>query len=713
MKRIIKIASSIMAAIMLLPLASCSGASPTGVPVGTEMGEKNLEPIAGDDFLSRYGDFDAVKNWIRDNVTDSDLPPISFSVRQKNSRSLSWKKTVVSIGIVTDFSDTDDPAERDVWDVVYVCEDERLQIDVRYTFYPGFPIVEYDAYLTNLSEGTTEPICNLYSVNSNVTGTDEGSYTLHYNRGSLGYDETDYTPYEEKIRSSKKIETDNGMPTSAYLPYFNVSRDAGGGVIIAVNWQGSWFANFKPSQGSILVQAGQKYFKSVMTGGERFKLPGTVLLFYKDGDWQEGQNIWRRWIIKHNLMRYTGRRDYKQNVFVCSPITGAEHDLEYIGALSGNDVIKKYNCVYEIDAGWYGNGNLNPSAWVNEVGNWYPSEAYAGDGLRQISDACHEAGMGFCMWFEPERVVASSKSGSLLGDGVIYLDYLRKRVSYADAPKSSVGLINYGSAVARDYVVDLISTAVKEYGIDVYRQDFNTENQTFWSAYDAYEAELIGGKRTGATENHACEGYIAVLTGIEEANPGLVFDICSGGGRRYDLESLRFGFQHTKSDYCIEVNSQQCQNFGDSSWNIFTGTGFADPSSVYDVRSRLTLSIGIGAVNVDETMARALEEWNEMQEYLYCDYYRLSDCSLAADAVISVEFCNTEHTEGIAVAYLRAGGNVSIPLKGLDPDSDYKIRDIDVPQSEKTVSGKELLNDGYLFTSEGPSAVVVRFEKLP
>ena len=49
---------------------------------------------------------------------------------------------------------------------------------------------------------------------------------------------------------------------------------------------------------------------------ENLKLPGMVLLFYKDGDWQYGQNIWRRWILEHNYMRETGERDFFENVLV-------------------------------------------------------------------------------------------------------------------------------------------------------------------------------------------------------------------------------------------------------------------------------------------------------------------------------------------------------------------------------------------------------------
>ena len=705
MNSVLKTFALLLAALMLFTLFSCSLES--GSVSGTD---DHLSPKEGDRYLGKYGDFEAAKKWIKNNITGSDIPPVSFTLGKKTSKELSWEKIAGTTETVTDYPDTEEPAQRIILDVAYLCRDEDLRVDVRFTFYPGFPIVEFDSYLSNLSDSATDVVGNLCSISSAVTDAGDGPYTLHYSQGSLGNDETDYMPHDVRIKSSMKFEISNGMPTSAYLPYFNVSFDAGGGVILAVNWQGNWFADFRPSGGAVLVRSGQNGLRSVMTAGERFRLPGTVLLFYRDGDWQEGQNIWRRWIIKHNLMRNTGRRDYKENIFVCSPVEGTDPDLNYISALSSSDIVKKYNCVYEIDAGWYGKANVSPSAWVNEVGNWYPSDIYGDGGLKKISDACHEAGMGFCLWFEPERVVSSSKAASILGDNVIYFDYLGRRIPYGDAGKASVGLVDYGSPEAREYVVKLISDAVREYGIDVYRQDFNTENQPFWAANDALEEESIGGKRSGATENHACEGYVTVLTEIEKNNPGLIFDICSGGGRRYDLESVRFGFQHTKSDYCIEVNSQQCQNFSDCSWNVFTGTGFSDPSSLYDVRSRLTLSIGVGAA-VNETVSSALEEWNKFGKYLYGDYYRLGDYSLSGDAVISLEFCDSEHDEGMIAVYFRSGGEVSVPVKGLDPDSGYKLSNPDNPGSERYVSGRELTEKGIQLSAEGTEAAVIFFAR--
>lgn len=674
--------------------------------------EEPLIPTENADaYLTLYSDYEAAENWLRKNVLESDLPPVSFALGKKRSSEMVWTKRVGEPETVVDYPDSDALAQRTVRTVEYTDEGGELKIDLTLTVYPGYPIVEYDARLTNLTDHVTEVLSELSSLDCALDAS--GEYLLRYNRGSGGYSANDYEPLSRKITpTGVKIKATDGMPTSAYLPYFNAENGEGGGVILAVNWQGNWFSSFKRSEDKLYLSAGQEGFGSVMLENESFKLPGTVLLFYKNADWQYGQNVWRRFIVSHNLMRYTGRRDFRQNVFVCSDFSGPKKDLANIANIAARGLAKTYNCVYEFDAGWYTGSNVD---WFTSVGNWTPKPAYAGGALKRVSDACREAGISFCMWLEPERLYSNSAAGAALGENAIYLDAGGNYAGYSPqlAAGSTMGLINYGKKEAQDYVVDLISSVVREYGVDVYRQDFNTENGKFWIAYDRYERSLYGARRSGATENHACEGYIRAWTRIAEENPGLVFDACAGGGRRYDLETLRFGFMHTKSDYWSDVVSQQGQNLGVYSWDIFTGTGFADPSDLYDVRSRLTLSIGIGAAGADGTTDSSLAEWSSLQKYMYGDFYQLTGYSLNGSANSAVQFCDTEKGEGMIAAYLRAGGVFDVCAKALEPGSRYRVISKDDPENPRVLTGWTFMNEGYLLVSggNGPKAFILFYEK--
>ena len=70
---------------------------------------------------------------------------------------------------------------------------------------------------------------------------------------------------------------------------------------------------------------------------------------------------------------------------------------------------KQFNLVSEVfwlDAGWYtGAGDyVHDKQWWNTVGNWTADSARFPNGLRPVSEAVHQTGAKFMVWFEPERV---------------------------------------------------------------------------------------------------------------------------------------------------------------------------------------------------------------------------------------------------------------------------------------------------------------------
>ncbi|MBE6631740.1 MAG: hypothetical protein E7623_03465, partial [Ruminococcaceae bacterium] len=233
--------------------------------------------------------------------------------------------------------------------------------------------------------------------------------------------------------------------------------------------------------------------------------------------------------------------------------------------------------------------------------------------------------------------------------------------------------------------------------------------------YDEYEEQKYGIPRKGATGNAAAEGYRKVWREVSSRNPGLVFDACAGGGRRHDLETVRFSFEHTKSDWVEPVLSAQCQNFGAYSWYIFTGTGLCAPADNYDTRSRLTLSIGVPLSFCGDvgTYVKGLREWKSLHKYLYKDYYQISEQNYDEDGKMAMQFHDHEKEEGMMVAYLRKGGDYAFNAKALEADAEYKIWDGDKPETECVLTGKEIMNGGFKVSYEEgtPYASVVWYKK--
>ncbi|MBE6632074.1 MAG: hypothetical protein E7623_05165 [Ruminococcaceae bacterium] len=668
-------------------------------------------------YLSSYSDYEAMEKWLNENINGTDVPPAFFYCGDLTSSELIWVKNIGEEKIHTDFAASDTPVERKCVDITYTCESEKLKIVLTLTSYDDYPVVEYDMRLINESDENSERITALYSINASVSDCGE-DIVAHYTEGGE-FKTTGYAPHTTVVTSEDvfDISTGGGLPTQGYMPYFNFENpELSNGTIAVLNWQGSWRTKLTIENEKAILKSGTDKSDFQMLPGEDLKLPGMVLLFYKNGDWQYGQNIWRRWIFEHNLMRYTGRRDYIENVFVCSGFPGTETDINGITLFGETDLPEKFNCVVEYDAPWYeehGNG------WYY-TGDWSPADQYSGDGLKRVSEACRNAGMKLCFWLEPERVYYGTPQSIILGDNMIYLGPDGRYMTYEECRTSGhnpgVSLINYGKQETVDYVVDLINDTVKTYGLSVYRQDFNTNSSPYWDAYDVYERETYGIPRVGITQIKSCEGYVKAWTAISEANPGLVFDACASGGRRLDLETLRFSFAHTKSDYWDDVISQQGQNFGSLSWIPFTGTGFLDMTSTYDIRSRLTLSIGVGGIEPGadlELLESALDEWQSLHKYMYNDYYQLTEYSLDSSAKLAMQFNDRENGEGMMIGYLRMGGIFSFIARDLDPEKNYKVWDEDNADSVRVMTGAELMSEGFVVAYDvfKPAAVVVWYEE--
>lgn len=88
---------------------------------------------------------------------------------------------------------------------------------------------------------------------------------------------------------------------------------------------------------------------------------------------------------------------------------------------------------------------------------------------------------------------------------------------------------------------ELISKRLSEYGIDVYREDYNIDPLDFWRKNDAPDHQ-------GMTEIRFVEGDYAFWDALLARHPGLWIDNCASGGRRIDLETCMRSVPLWRSD---------------------------------------------------------------------------------------------------------------------------------------------------------------------
>ena len=109
-----------------------------------------------------------------------------------------------------------------------------------------------------------------------------------------------------------------------------------------------------------------------------------------------------------------------------------------------------------MDAGWYPCGS-----WL-ETGTWEVDTKRFPNGLKAISDHAHSKNVKTLLWFEPERVYP----GTWLATN--HPEWL------------CVELLDLGIPEARQWLTDHVDRFLTEQGIDLYRQDFNTDPLRFW-----------------------------------------------------------------------------------------------------------------------------------------------------------------------------------------------------------------------------------------
>lgn len=596
-------------------------------------------------------------------------------------------------------------------------EDPKTGLEVRCVAitYANYPAVEWTVYFKNTGRADTPILTGIHALAAAWSSPNEKPYTLHYNLGLLYPPAAgDFSPMATKFYPvTSKMNPYNarrffpilGRPSGGILPYFNLDAENGNGIVVAVGWPGAWFAEYSRNEtGEFVMNAGQEFTRMKLLPGEEIRTPLIALLFWK-GDWLDGQNSWRRWLIEHNLPRPGGK--------LFPPTIAANssahfHEMVHADAPSQINFINRYReesipiDYWWMDAGWY----EHRGRWQEPTTSWRLDRKRFPRGLREVTDYGRTLGIRSIVWFEPERIMPSN-------------ELFKERPEWLlknPTPFLVSRLLYLGNNDARGWLIDTISSFITSEGIDVYRQDFNiVEPLNIWRGNDTPD-------RQGITENHHVTGYLAVYDELLRRHPGLLIDNCAGGGSRNDLESMRRSVPFWRSDYAFDPTANQNQTAGLALWLPIQGTAtHPDQWSRYDLRSHFTtplinLTWDMRNPNLPyDEFRKAIRDWRTASEHFYGDYYPLTPTTLVDEAWMAWQFNRPESGRGVVQAFRRDRANASrlrVTLRGLELTATYRITDVDHPDTVLTVSGRELMTRGLTITlNEQPGAAILTYEK--
>jgi len=579
-------------------------------------------------------------------------------------------------------------------------KDAKTGLEVRAVAiqYHDFPIVEWTLYFKNSTSSPTAILEDVQPLDLVFERNSEDEFLLHHFKGSQETP-TDYRPYETALvaSQSKRISAAGGRPTNTDLSYFNLEWP-GEGVILSIGWPGQWAIQFQRDNArGMRIRAGQELTHFRLNSGEEVRTPRVVAQFWK-GDWVRAQNIWRRWMIAHNMPRVDGN--------LLPPQTAAGGLMTDLDA---NATIDRYiNAGIKpdylwMDAGWY---PITAGWWT--VGTWEPDPKRFPKGLRPITDYARSKGVRSILWFEPERVAP----GTWLANK--HPEWLLRNPADAQAEEDLKGdrLLYLGNDDALAWLIDHVDKLLTEQGIDFYREDFNFDPLVFWRGADAPD-------RQGITEIRHVTGHLAFWDALLARHPKLWIDTCASGGRRNDADSLSRAVPLWRSDYFQDPSAMQQQTYGAAFWIPYFGTS-ASSLNPYEFQSQMTPSLSLGFdlqhKGADPVAARRLvEQWRQVSADYYGDYYPLTPYSATNDHWLAWQFDRPESGEGMIQAFLRPLCDykcAQFRLRGLDPAARYRVSRLDTPASTE-ISGQELLEKGLTITiTDRPGTALIKYRKL-
>jgi alpha-galactosidase len=573
-----------------------------------------------------------------------------------------------------------------------------LEVTSEATLFAGYPAVEWVLQFRNSGQADTPILEHVLPLDLAIGVPDKGDVVLHHSQGST-CGPTDFLPIDEPIPVAAKVELapGGGRSSNGCLPFFNLQWP-GGGLVGAIGWSGQWAMQLHRVQGSRLtLQAGQQKTHLVLHPGEAIRTPRILLVSWGGDDPLCGHNRLRRLLLEHYVPRINGEAalpPLTHNTWFMFDSGNAVTEQNQLDAIRSEAALGVEG--YWLDAGWFEGG------WPAGAGSWVPKPEAFPRGLKPLGEAAHGQGMKFVVWFEPERVHPQSRIG-------------REHAPWVLRAGEGDGLFNLGDPAARQWLTDYLSKCIRDWGIDIYRNDFNIDPLPFWQAADAPD-------RQGMAEIRYVEGLYRMWDELRRRHPGLTIDNCASGGRRIDLETISRSYPLWRSDsQCCGQSmpvQDQVQTAGLSLYVPLHAGGCwsVDP---YCFRSIATTGTSFcpDLARLPAAEARqAIAEMKALRPLYQADFYPLLEINNSQRGWCAWQFDRPELGRGFAMVFRRAQSpyvTANIALRGLDDKANYEVALAETyqPKPARTMRGSELARLRVTLEA-APASVLVTYRKL-
>ncbi|MDB5154562.1 MAG: rafA [Mucilaginibacter sp.] len=529
-----------------------------------------------------------------------------------------------------------------------------------------------------------------------------GSYWLKNYHGDWA---KEMRPEEEKLTHGIKT-LDSKLGSRADLfqpPVFMVSlnkpasEDNGEVLYGNLEWSGNFRMDFEvdPSNNLRLIAGINNYSADyTLKPGAEFVTPKLVYTLTDKGQGEASRNL-QSWARKYKIVDGNGPRLTLLNNWESTYFDFNDDKLASIL----KDTKALGVDLFLLDDGWFGN-KYPRNGDRQGLGDWEVNKAKLPHGIAFLTRTAKEDGVKFGIWVEPEMVSPKSELYEKHPDWVVKQP---QRPEYY---------------MRNQLVLDLSNPKVQEYVFGIVDNLFTKNPDLAYIKWDCnsviYNAYSANEKYQGNFYTDYVRGLYQVLDRLRAKYPKIPMMLCSGGGGRVDYGALQYFTEYWPSDnteplervfiqweysyfYPALASSNHVTDWGKQPLKFRTDVAMMGKLGFDIVVSKLKpdeLAFCQGAVKTYKQFSEAI--WHG-------DQYRLQ--SPWDNDVASLMYVDQSKSNAIMFNYLvnaryGAGTHLPIRLKGLDPDKNYAISEVNLFPGNKssinnvTYTGKFLMTVG-------------------
>ncbi len=334
-----------------------------------------------------------------------------------------------------------------------------------------------------------------------------------------------------------------------------------------------------------------------------------------------------------------------------------------------------------LDDGWFGKRDDDNCS----LGDWYVDKNKLPNGLKPVIDRCHEKGMKFGLWFEPEMVNPDS-------------DLYRMHPEWTMQTENTVGIqcrqqfvLDFSKKEVVGYIFESMKKMLEEYEIDYIKWDMNR------SLTDVPNAK---------TYRDYVLGVYDLYERLTQAFPSVLIEGCSSGGARFDPGILYYSPMIWTSDNTDAWSRAKIQYSTSLCYPLQTMSNHVSKNKqlgrIIDFQTRANVA-KFGTFGYELHIAKETEEHRELVKTQTAEYRKDADLILTGDLYrlknpftdkIFSQMVVSEDKSQAILLYMRgysvyARQEEKIKLQGLENDATYLIE-----ETGESFTGKQLQSVG-------------------